>query len=181
MIRPDPNEDLWIFGYGSLMWNPGFVHEEAVGGKIHGFHRCLCVRSTIYRGTPEHPGLVLGLDEGGACTGRAFRVTSENVNATMAYLDEREQVTKVYCPHFVRVELQDGREVTAYTYVVRREHEQYVELSVDEQARLVAQGVGDRGTAMDYLASTIEHINALGIKDTDLHRVLMKAQALQNA
>jgi len=178
MIRPNPNEDLWIFGYGSLMWNPGFDHDEVVGGTIQGFHRCLCVRSTLYRGTPDNPGLVLGLDEGGSCTGRALRVTAQNVAATVAYLDEREQVNKVYCPQFVPAKLHDGREVTAYTFVVRREHAQYVELSVDEQARLVAQGIGDRGTAMDYLASTIEHMDALGIKDTDLHRVFAKAKAL---
>ena len=178
MIRPDLNEDLWIFGYGSLMWNPGFDHEEVVGGTVHGFYRSLCVRSTLYRGTPDNPGLVLGLDEGGSCTGRVFRVTAENVTATMVYLDEREQINEVYCPQFVPTKLHDGREVTAYTYVVRREHRQYVQLSVDEQASLVAQGIGNRGTAMDYLANTIEHMDALGIKDTDLHRVFAKAQAL---
>lgn len=178
MIRPDLNEDLWIFGYGSLMWNPGFDHEEVVGGTVHGFHRCLCVRSTLYRGTPDNPGLVMGLDEGGTCTGRALRVMAENVAATMVYLDEREQVNEVYCPQFVPTKLHDGREVTAYTYVVRREHRQYVQLSMDEQASLVAKGIGNRGTAIDYLANTIEHMDALGIKDTDLHRVLVKAQAL---
>lgn len=178
MISPNSNEDLWIFGYGSLMWNPGFDHEEVVGGCVQGFHRSLCVRSTLYRGTPDNPGLVLGLDEGGTCTGRTLRVTAQNVAATIAYLDEREQVNEVYCPQFVSTKLHDGREVTAYTYVVRREHRQYVKLSMDEQARLVALGIGDRGTAMDYLANTIEHIDALGIKDTDLHRVLAMAQAL---
>ena len=178
MIRPAPNQDLWIFAYGSLMWNPGFPHVEDQPGLIYGYHRCLCVRSTIYRGTPENPGLVLGLDRGGSCCGRALRVTAEHVNATIAYLDEREQVTKVYCPHFVTVKLGDGREVCGYTFVVRHEHEQYVHLSIDEQARLVAQGKGGRGSALDYLTNTIEHIDALGIKDTDLHKVLERAKAL---
>ena len=181
MIRPSPNHDLWIYGYGSLMWNPGFPYVEAYPALIHGYHRSLCVRSTGYRGSPDSPGLVLGLDLGGSCCGRAFRVVAKHVNATMAYLDEREQVTKVYCPHFIDAQLNDGRTVAAYTYVVRREHEQYVHLTTDEQAHLVAHGKGDRGTALDYLASTIEHIDELGISDSPLHEVLAKAKALQSA
>lgn len=172
----DLKSDMWIFGYGSLMWNPGFPYIEDQPGLIHGFHRCLCVQSTIYRGSPDCPGLVLGLDRGGSCRGRTFRIAAEDVNATLAYLDEREQVTKVYCPHFVNVELNDGRTVTGYTFVVRREHEQYVHLSLEGQARLVAHGKGDRGSALDYLANTIEHIDALGIRDSQLHKVLERAR-----
>lgn len=181
MIRPDPTQDLWIFGYGSLMWNPGFPYAESVAGLVHGYHRSLCVLSTLYRGTPDNPGLVLGLDQGGSCCGQTFRVTAEHVSTTVTYLDEREQVSKVYCPRFVEVKLSDGRCVQGYTFVVRHEHEQYVHLSTTEQARLVAHGAGARGTALDYLASTIEHIDALGIKDTPLHQVLAEAKALQNA
>lgn len=175
----DPTLDLWIFGYGSLMWDPGFVYVETQPGMIFGFHRCLCVRSTIYRGTPDRPGLVLGLDRGGSCSGRAFRVAAEHVNATLVYLTEREQVTKVYCPHFVKIKLADGHTVTGYTFVVRREHEQYARLDPDEQARLITQGVGKQGAALDYLINTVEHLNALGIKKTELHRVLKMARAMQ--
>lgn len=181
MIRPDPSQDLWIFGYGSLMWNPGFPYQESVAGVVNGFHRSLCILSTHYRGTPDNPGLVLGLDQGGSCCGRAFLVAAEHVASTVAYLDEREQVTKVYCPRFVEVTLSDGRRVQGYTFVVRHEHVQYVHLSVDEQARLVAHGAGERGTALEYLASTVEHIDALGIQDTQLHHVLSRAKALQYA
>lgn len=181
MIRPTPNHDLWIYGYGSLMWNPGFPYVEDRPGLVHGFHRSLCVMSTHYRGTPDNPGLVLGLDLGGSCCGRAFRVKAAHVNDAIAYLDEREQVTKVYCPRFVPVKLNDGRTVNAYTYVVRHEHEQYVRLDIDDQARLVAFGVGDRGSAFDYLANAVEHIDDLGIKDTLLHKVLAKAKALRGA
>lgn len=177
MIRPSPHQDLWIYGYGSLMWNPGFPYVEDRPALIHGYHRSLCVQSTSYRGTPDNPGLVLGLDRGGSCCGRAFLVAAKHVNATLAYLDEREQVTKVYCPHFIDAQLNDGRTVTTYTFVVRREHEQYVKLSIDEQARLVAAGKGDRGTALEYLANTVEHIDELGISDTQLHEVYAKAQA----
>jgi cation transport protein ChaC len=182
MKRPasDPSLDLWIFAYGSLMWDPGFVYVEDQPGTLFGFHRCLCVRSTIYRGAPENPGLVLGLDRGGSCRGRAFRVAAEHVNATLAYLDEREQVTKVYCQRFVKIKLADGRTVNGYTFVVRREHEQYTRLSLDEQARLVAQGAGLRGTALDYLANTVEHLDALGIPETRLRRVLEMAQTISS-
>ena len=178
---PDPDQDLWVFGYGSLMWNPGFPYVEERPGVVHGFHRSLCVRSTEYRGTPDNPGLVLGLDRGGSCCGRTFRVAAAHVEATLAYLNEREQVTRVYCPHFVTAALNDGRTVKAYTFVVRHEHAQYVHLDLDEQARLVAHGVGDRGTAFEYLANTIEHIDALGISDTTLHHVLDLARALRAA
>lgn len=169
--------DFWVFAYGSLMWDPGFPFAESAPGLIHGFHRCLCVLSTIYRGTPDRPGLVLGLDRGGSCAGRAFRVAPEHVNDTLSYLDEREQVTKVYCPHFVDVKLGDGRCVKGYTFVVRHQHEQYVHLGQEEQARLVAQGVGRRGRALDYLANTIRHLDDLGIKDGPLHQVLEMASA----
>ena len=124
---------------------------------------------------------MLGLDVGGSCCGRAFHVAPEHVNDTLAYLDEREQVTKVYCPHFLDVTLNDGRTVAAYTFVVRREHKQYAgHLSLAQQAQMVSQGVGQRGTSRDYLSSTIEHIDALGISDPQLHDVLELAKSLQN-
>jgi cation transport protein ChaC len=163
------------------MWNPGFDFNEQQPGRIHGFHRCLCVRSTIYRGTPDHPGLVLGLDRGGSCAGLAFQISAENVDATLNYLDEREQVTKVYCPHIVNVFLADGRAVKGFTYVVRRDHEQYARLSFTDQSRLVAEGVGQRGSALDYLSTTLNHLNSLGLRSGTLHRVLANAQTLAAA
>ena len=174
-----PAQDFWIFGYGSLMWNPGFPHVDDRPALLDGYQRTLCVRSTIYRGSPEAPGLVLGLDQGGSCCGRAFHVAPEHVNDTLAYLEEREQVTKVYCPHFLDVALNDGRTVNAYTFVVRRDHVQYAgNLSVDQQAQMVAQGIGDKGSALDYLTNTIDHIDALGISDTELHEVFELATSL---
>lgn len=176
-----PLQDFWVFGYGSLMWNQGFPHVEDRPALLDGYERSLCVSSTQYRGTSETPGLVLGLDKGGSCCGRAFHIAPEHVNDTLAYLDDREQVTKVYCPHFLDVTLNDGRTVNAYTFVVRHEHEQYAgHLSINQQAQMVAQGVGQRGTALDYLANTIEHIDALGISDTHLHEVLELAQSLKD-
>jgi len=176
-----PAQDFWIFGYGSLMWNPGFPHIEDRPALLDGYRRTLCVKSTIYRGTPDKPGLVLGLDQGGSCCGRAFHVAPEHVNDTLAYLEEREQVTKVYCPHFLDVTLNDGRTVSAYAFVVRREHDQYAgDLSVEQQAHMVAQGIGYKGTALDYLTSAIDHIDALGISDPELHEVLALAISLHN-
>ena len=180
MMNAPPPDDFWVYAYGSLMWDPGFDYLEAQPGLIHGYHRSLCVLSTIYRGTPEHPGLVMGMDRGGSCCGRAFRVAPDKVNATIAYLDEREQVTKVYYPHFLDTKLSDGRMVQAYSFVVRREHEQFAgHLSLEEQAELVAQGVGQNGTALDYLANSVEHIDDLGIPDTQLHEVLAMARSIQ--
>lgn len=171
-------EDFWVFAYGSLMWNPGFPYLEAQAGRIDGYQRSLSVLSTIYRGTPERPGLVMGLDRGGNCNGLAFRVAPEHVSDTIAYLDEREQVTKVYCPHLFDTHLGDGRWVQAYTFVVRREHEQYAgEMSLEQQARLVAQGVGNNGRAIDYLANTLAHIEELGFSDQQLVKVLELARA----
>ncbi|MEG3617276.1 gamma-glutamylcyclotransferase [Magnetovibrio sp. PR-2] len=170
-------DDLWVFAYGSLMWNPGFEHLEVVPGEVEGYHRSLCVLSTIYRGTPGNPGLVLGLDEGGSCCGLTFRVHADLIPETVKYLDEREKVTRVYTSEFVNVTLKDGREVEAYTFVVIRDHEQFAgELSYDQQACLVARGIGKNGTALEYLTNTIEHINELGLHDPDLHEVLNLAR-----
>ena len=173
-------EDLWVFAYGSLMWNPGFDYLEVVPGQVDGFHRSLCVISTLYRGTPDNPGLVLGLDKGGSCCGLTFRVKAELIPETVGYLDGREKVTQVYDSAFLPTKLKDGREVEAYTFIVKRDHDQFAgELTHDQQACLVARGIGQNGTALEYLTNTIDHINELGLHDPDLHEVLNLA--LQNA
>ena len=174
-----PNGDFWVFGYGSLMWNPGFAYVERVPARIYGFHRCLCMTSTMYRGTPESPGLVLGLDRGGSTVGIAFKVAKKNVNHVLEYLEEREQITKAYCPHFAKTKLDDGRSVNAYTFVARHEHEQYIgPMSKQKCADMVSKGVGDRGSALEYLANTVNHLDQLGIKNTELHRILDLAKNL---
>lgn len=172
-------ESLWVFGYGSLMWNPGFPFVEDLYGRIYGYHRCLCVLSTTYRGTPKTPGLVLGLDRGGSTMGRAFHVAPEKVNDTMAYLEDREQITQVYCPHFTNVHLSDGRKVRAYTFISRHDHRQYAgHLGLEETATLVAAGCGERGRSLDYVANTVRHLDGLGITNTNLHKVLEMAKKL---
>jgi cation transport protein ChaC len=165
-------EDLWVFGYGSLMWRPGFAHEERVPARVIGLHRALCVYSFFHRGTPERPGLVLGLDRGGACRGIAYRVPAAERMATLAYLRAREQQNNVYRETMrgtVLLEVEQRR-VSALCYVVDRRHPQYAgRLTLAEQLHLVRQGHGKSGPNRDYVLSTVAEIEAQGCRDTELH------------
>ncbi len=177
MKKTPPKDDFWVFGYGSLMWRPNFPHLEARPALIRGYHRALCVYSTRYRGTPECPGLVLGLDRGGACKGRAFLVAAKNADKVMAYLYKREMDTKVYSPRYLKATLDNGRQVAAYTFIVRRDHGQYTgKLAASRAVKLLLQGCGRRGTAMEYLRNTIDHLDQLGIADGPLHHILKVAE-----
>jgi len=166
--------DLWVFGYGSLMWRPGFDYIEQVPARLIGEHRALCVYSFVHRGTPEKPGLVLGLDRGGACRGIAFRVAEKNRAATIAYLREREQVTSVYREVMRSVWLDDDarQRVSALAYVVDRGHLQYAgRLSLAEQLRHVQQGHGQSGPNREYVLATVKAIEAEGFRDGPLHQL----------
>jgi cation transport protein ChaC len=163
------SEDLWVFGYGSLMWRPGFVHQERRIATVHGYHRSLCVYSHVHRGTPEKPGLVLGLDVGGSCKGVAFRVPAAAASATIAYLRAREQVTLVYREVRVNVRLDDRRLVPAVCYVADRSHIQYAgRLDRLELERFVIQGEGVSGANPDYVRNTQAHLEDIGIRDATL-------------
>ena len=165
-------DDFWVFGYGSLMWRPGFDHEETRQAQLFGYHRALCVRSFVHRGTPERPGLVLGLDRGGSCHGVAFKVRADYRDAVTGYLRERELVTNVYLETTRRVRLDDGRDVRALTYVVDRGHRQYAgALSVDEAFSQVSGAVGQSGPNEDYVINTVEHLLTLRIRDHHLEAV----------
>src|SRR2546430_9129684 len=120
-------EDLWVFGYGSLIWRPGFDHLERQPARLIGAHRALCVFSHVHRGTPERPGLVLGLDFGGACRGIAYRVAAAKRAETVHYLRAREQVTMVYreCTRRVWLKGEPERPASALCYMVDRSHPQY--------------------------------------------------------
>src|SRR5262245_10460801 len=166
--------DLWVFGYGSLMWRPGFDFVEQVPARLIGEHRALCVYSFVHRGTPERPGLVLGLDRGGACRGIAFRVAAEKREETVAYLRAREQVTSVYREVMRSVWLENDAQqrVGALAYVVDRGHVQYAgRLSLADQLSHVRQGHGQSGANRDYVISTVKAIEAQGFRDTQLHRL----------
>jgi cation transport protein ChaC len=168
--------DLWVFGYGSLMWRPGFAFIEQVPARLIGEHRALCVYSFVHRGTPEKPGLVLGLDRGGACRGIAFRVEAQHRLATIDYLRAREQTTNVYREVMRSVWLDnEARErVSALTYVVDRGHVQYAgRLSLAEQLRHVREGHGRSGNNRDYVLATVKSIEAQGFRDAQLHQLAM--------
>ncbi|RWC28999.1 gamma-glutamylcyclotransferase [Mesorhizobium sp.] len=158
--------DFWVFGYGSLIWRPGFAHVETQRARLHGYRRSLCVYSFVHRGTRERPGLVLGLDRGGSCVGLAFRVPGDLRDEVIAYLRERELVTNVYLERVLKIRLDGGGTVDAVAYIVDRQHEQYAgALDAAEAAAVVRGAVGQSGINEDYVLSTLEHLEALGIRD----------------
>jgi glutathione-specific gamma-glutamylcyclotransferase len=160
--------ELWVFGYGSLMWRPGFPFVESAPAMLKGAHRALCVYSIVHRGTHAEPGLVLGLDRGGACKGVAFRVTEGAEDETLAYLREREQVTDVYVEAVRPIRLLDGssRVLKALTYLVDRSHSQYAgDLPVEAQVRIVKAGKGQAGGNVEYVMKTLKHLEETGVQD----------------
>jgi cation transport protein ChaC len=161
--------DLWVFGYGSLMWRPGFDYLEQQGALVHGWRRSLCVYSHVYRGTPERPGLVLGLDRGGSCHGVAFRVAERLREHAMDYLRRREQVTGVYIERKVLAHLMDGRKVGAVTFVADRNHAQYAgRLERERLLSIVSHSIGQSGPNTDYVLNTEAHLRESGVADPTL-------------
>ncbi len=177
---PPPAENFWIFAYGSLIWDPGFPFEEARPGLLRGWHRSFCLYSMRYRGTPDRPGLVLGLDRGGACRGIAYRVATQQGEKVMAYLWEREMPNRVYACRDVTVEIETGP-ITARTFVVRRDTSQYAgKLSLARTVDLICQGHGQRGPCRTYLENTVRHLDKLGIPDGRLHALLRAVENRQD-
>lgn len=166
----------WVFGYGSLMWNPGFPHRRTVAARLQGYHRKLCVYSFHYRGRPDKPGLVFGLDRGGSCLGQAFEVAEKDWMETYAYLQKREQITMVYKEVTTPVTLAEtGERVTALTYIVDRAHPQCAaRLSEDDMLRMVRQGEGEAGGCIDYVRNTHAHLQKLGLSDPGLSRIVAR-------
>lgn len=176
-----PPGDIWVFAYGSLMWHPNFDYAEKRHARLYGYHRALCIYSVEYRGTPEKPGLVFGLNKGGSCRGMAFRVLDKNVDKVIAYLNEREMVTGVYCPRWQSLELladehHPAQRTPGYIFVADTEHDQYTgSLSDEETVRLVRQGHGKVGPCIDYLQNTLSHLHDQGIDDRALARIIRKS------
>lgn len=170
--------ELWVFAYGSLMWNPGFRFVEQRMAVLHGYHRRFCVASHRYRGTPERPGLVLGLDRGGSCRGMVFRIAAEHVPSTLDALWEREMINRTYRPRLLPARLADGGGVvSACTFVVDREHSQYCPCLDDAaMAERIACCVGERGSNLEYLANTVAHLDQLGIRDSRLGVLMAEVQ-----
>ena len=167
---------MWVFGYGSLLWDPGFDPAEQVRADLNGYLRSFCMWSIHHRGTPDHMGLVLALDEGvGSCAGMALRVKDGQDAHVLEYLRERELISSAYLEKWLPLTLQDGREVEAVTYVINRDHEQYCLLELERQAQVIAHAVGGRGPNHEYLSKTVQLLHDLNIPDADLdwlqHRV----------
>jgi cation transport protein ChaC len=175
-----PDGDIWVFAYGSLIWQPNFEYVEKYTANLYGYHRALCIYSIEYRGTHDLPGLVFGLDSGGLCQGMAFRVLEQNAKSVIHNLDEREMVTGVYCPTWKHIELYSDElsgpiKKKAYIFVADTNHTQYAgKLSDAETIRLVKQGHGKAGACIDYLQNTLDHLIELGIDDPSLARIIKK-------
>jgi len=161
--------DFWVFGYGSLMWRPGFVFAARHKAVVHGWRRRLCIYSHIYRGVPEKPGIVLGLDGGGDCVGVAFQVSANLREPTLRYLRERELISDVYDEKSVPVHLDSGESVAAITYVANRHHQQYAPpMERERLLALIRQGRGESGDNAEYVLNTRDHLREIGIVDPEL-------------
>lgn len=174
--------ELWVFGYGSLMWRPGFDFVSSHQARISGYHRAFCVYSHHHRGTPEKPGLVLGLSRGGACRGLLYQVAADKAEETIAYLRAREQVTLVYREARVAaLRLTDGTRIAGVlTYVADPAHPQYAgRLDGETQAALIARGIGRSGDNPAYLADMVAHLRHMGIRDDSLETLLAAVTALR--
>jgi cation transport protein ChaC len=166
-----PGDDLYVFGYGSLIWNPAFEYADKLPGLLRGWHRRFCLKLMVGRGTPETPGLMLALDHGGACKGVAFRIAGPKVREELGILWQREMYGGAYHARWVTLQTEIGP-VRAVTFVINRKHPRYLkELSVEQTAALIATGSGDLGSCREYLENTIAHLAALGLSDAGLNRI----------
>jgi len=162
---------MWVFGYGSLLWNPGFEVAEQVVATLPGYARSFCMRSIHHRGTEQNPGLVLALDAepAHACEGVALAVKAGTERETLAYLRERELISSAYVERELDIDLKDGRRVTALVYVINPDHVQYCGgLPLEEQAQIIAKAEGGMGPNPEYLFNTAAHLADIGLHDPDL-------------
>jgi cation transport protein ChaC len=175
--RWDRRTPLWVFGYGSLIWKPEFDFEAREPARIHGHHRRLCLRSVLYRGTHECPGIVAGLDRGGSCLGMAYRIGPARVPEVFRQLWEREMFLGSYRPAWVRARLLEGGAVAALAFVVRRDAFNYCGgLAEDEVVDILVRACGARGSSLDYLQRTVAALHEAGLRDPHLERLAHRAQ-----
>lgn len=172
---------MWVFGYGSLLWNPGFEVAEKRLATLDGYARSFCMRSIHHRGTEADPGLVLALDAmpHASCTGLALAVASGHETRTLEYLRERELISSAYLERELSVRFEDGTAVTAVTYVIDADHVQYCGgLPLEDQAQIIARAVGGRGPNTEYLHNTVSHLDDIGLHDPDLAWLHARVRAL---
>ena len=174
------NEDRWVFGYGSLMWRPGFAFEARRRAVLHGRRRSFCIHSVHHRGTPQHPGLVLGLAPGGSVVGAAYQVAARDWPDAYAYLVEREQPTETYVEAWVEPRLEDGETIRALSFLSDRTHPQWAGvMSLGEQAVRIAGASGLSGRNVDYLRDLVTHLRDLGARDHTMEALLARVEALE--
>ncbi|MCR9254812.1 MAG: gamma-glutamylcyclotransferase [Alphaproteobacteria bacterium] len=169
--HPEPGSDIWVFAYGSLIWNPAFHFVEKRFAKIFGFHRRYCMWTTLGRGCPENPGLMLGLDRGGSCKGLVFRIAEDAIQEEMEIIWRREMLAGSYIPTWCRAETEAGQ-VWAISFVMDRANERYCEgLDEDKLVDVLSTAKGRIGSCAEYLFNTVEHLDAMGLRDQQLSRV----------
>lgn len=183
MAERDPDEDIWVFGYGSLIWNPAFYFEEQRVGRLYGYHRRFCMKIHAGRGSARRPGLMLALDRGGSCQGVVFRISRANADEEMELIWRREMISGSYTPKWLEVRTPAGP-VQAVTFVVNRDHERYAgDVPEGDAVKLLATAKGPLGRCCDYLYNTAAHLEAMGIADRNLKRLSRKVaqhQGLKN-
>ena len=179
LARHPENSDLWLFGYGSLIWNPAFHYEERVLGRIYGYHRCFCLWTHLGRGSRECPGLMLGLDRGGCCSGVLFRLSPRQIAEELPLVWRREMITAAYRPVWLKGRTANGA-VQAIAFVIDRSHERYASgLDQDAIAEAIARAEGPLGRCADYLVNTTEHLAELGIRDRRLEALCRRIDEVQ--
>ncbi|EKV32211.1 Cation transport protein chaC [Caenispirillum salinarum AK4] len=179
--RGTPAEDVWVFGYGSLMWNPAFHHAEQRLGTLPGWHRRFCLWTPLGRGSPDNPGLVLGLDNGGSCRGVAFRIRAAQAWEELDIVWRREMVSDGYTPRWATVRT-DAGPVRAIAFTINHGAPRYAgKLALEDAARVIAHAEGGLGSCAEYLMSTVDHLDEMGIPDRRLHALRDRVKALLQA
>ncbi|HEX7885163.1 MAG TPA: gamma-glutamylcyclotransferase [Phenylobacterium sp.] len=174
--------ERWVFGYGSLMWRPGFPFVQRRAAILHGRRRAFCIYSVHHRGTHERPGLVLGLAPGGACRGMAYQVAEQDWAQAYAYLLEREQPTETYIEARRHVLLDDGRRVESLVFLSDVHHPQWAgALSLERQAELIAGAKGLSGRNVEYLRELVQHLREIRVRDAAMERLLGMVEARELA
>lgn len=170
----EPIDAQWVFAYGSLIWNPEIDFEHAEIAQLRGYHRAFCIRSTRYRGTAEHPGIVLGLDRGGSCLGVAYRLRERTRIQAVRQLYDREMPGGVYVPRRVAVALPDGSRVPALAFVANHSSPSYARLSDDDILDRLMHCHGERGANRDYAINTLQSLQERGLRDARLARLVAR-------
>ena len=176
VLAKAPSKNIWIFGYGSLIWNPAFHFVERRIGTVHGWHRRFCLWTTLGRGSPDCPGLMLGLDRGGSCRGVLLRIAPEMIESETDVLWRREMVSNAYVPTWVRAATEHGG-IAAIAFIINRTHDRYAQKMPEEKtADVIARAAGRIGPCRDYLLNTVDHLNRLGIEDRSMRRLAAKVR-----